>query len=66
MRSKRLAVIALITILAGCYRRPHPATTVALPPPTIVTVVIPVEAPVAVPMDVPASLPAPAGTILFE
>src|ERR1051326_1247552 len=65
MPSKRLAVIALVTILAGCYR--HPGTkTVALPPPTVVTVVVPVAAPVAVPMGVPASLPAPAGTILFE
>src|ERR1043166_8989757 len=66
MRSKRIAVITLVTVLAGCYRQPHPATTVALPPPTIVTGVVPVEAPAPVPMDVPASLPAPAGTILFE
>jgi TolA-binding protein len=66
MRLKRLAVIAIITILGGCYRGSHTATTVALPPPTIVTVAVPVESPVPVPMDVPVSLPAPAGTILFE
>jgi hypothetical protein len=64
MRSKHLAIIAIGIVLAGCYRRP--GKTVALPPPTTVTVVVPVAAPVPVPMDVPVALPAPAGTRLFE
>jgi hypothetical protein len=64
MRSKSLAIIAIGIVLAGCYRRS--GKTVALPPPTTVTVVVPVKAPVAVPMEVPAALPAPAGTRLFE
>jgi TolA-binding protein len=63
MQSKRLAIIVLGIALAGCHKRPGP--TVALPPPTIVTVVVPVAVPVPVLMDIPASLPAPAGASLF-
>ena len=68
MRSKRLAIIAIGMVLAGCHK--HTGATVAQPSPTIVTVVIPVAVPVPVPMDIPvdipASLPAPVGGSLFE
>src|SRR5260370_31382250 len=64
MRSKRLAIIAFGIVLASCYKRP--GATAVVPPPTIVTVVIPVVAPVPAPMDIPASLPAPGGDSLFE
>jgi len=66
MQSKCLALIALGLILTDCHKRP--GATVAPPPPTLVTVIVPVAvpAPVPVPMDIPASLPAPPGASLFE
>jgi TolA-binding protein len=64
MRSKRLAILALIVLAGACHKRP-PAT-IALPPPVVVPVVVPVSAPVPVPLDIPGSLSAPAGVSLFE
>jgi len=64
MWSKRLAIITLGIILAGCHKRAE--TKVAMPPPNIVTVVVPVAPPVAVPMDLPGSLPPSVGNVLFE
>jgi hypothetical protein len=68
MRSKHLAIIVLGIVLAGCHK--HPGAAAVVPPPTIVTVVIPVAEPVPVPMnipvDIPDSSPAPAGGRLFE
>ena len=64
MRSKRLPIVALAILLAGCHK--HPGVTVLMPPPMVVTVAVPVSAPVPVPMDLPASLPAPPEPGLFE
>jgi TolA-binding protein len=64
MRSKHLAILVIGVVLAGCHKRP--ATIVALPPPTVVTVVVPVAVPVPVSMDIQSSLPGPVGPSLFE
>lgn len=64
MRSKHLAIIVLGTVLTSCQKRV--VATIALPPPTIVTVAVPVAAPAPVPMDIPHSLPEAAGASLFE
>lgn len=64
MRSKHLAILVIGVILSGCHKRP--ATIVALPPPTILTVLVPVAVPVPVAMDIPAALPVSVGPSLFE
>jgi TolA-binding protein len=66
MRSKHLTIIAVGIFLAACHKAPQ--TKIALPPPTIVTKVVPVPVtlPVPVSMNIPASLPVSEGTMLFE